>query len=83
MIHELKCWPKFFDASWAGHKPFEIRIDDRDYRIGDSVILREYDPESKKYSGREIDGTIRYVSTVFCKPGYVAFTFDEFKRRKH
>jgi hypothetical protein len=42
--HELKCHPHFFAAIAAGKKTFEIRRNDRDYRVGDMLNLREYDP---------------------------------------
>ncbi|QJD54544.1 hypothetical protein [Sphingomonas phage Kharn] len=43
-MHELKCHPHFFAAIAAGKKTFEIRRNDRDYRVGDMLNLREYDP---------------------------------------
>jgi len=42
--HELKCHPHFFAAISEGKKTFEIRRNDRDYRVGDRLDLREYDP---------------------------------------
>ncbi len=42
--HELKCHPHFFAAIVEGKKTFEIRRDDRKYRVGDTMTLREYDP---------------------------------------
>ena len=44
MTHELKCHPAPFQAVKDGSKPFEWRKDDRDYRVGDTLWLREYDP---------------------------------------
>ena len=39
-IHELKCWPEFFDAIEDGDKTFEVRVNDRGFQKGDFVILR-------------------------------------------
>ena len=48
--HELKCHPHFFAAIAAGKKTFEIRRNDRDYRIGDMLNLRRRPPPSPKGS---------------------------------
>ena len=53
--HELKCHPHFFAAIAAGKKTFEIRRNDRDYRIGDMLNLREYDP-TFGFTGRRLSG---------------------------
>lgn len=42
--HELKCWPESFEAIATGVKTFEIRKDDRGYRVGDYLLLREWKP---------------------------------------
>lgn len=42
--HELKCWPAFFDDVASGKKTFEVRQNDRDYKVGDVLFLREFEP---------------------------------------
>jgi hypothetical protein len=43
MTHELKIPPKNYrDVRW-GDKSFELGKNDRDYKIGDTIILREWD----------------------------------------
>jgi len=40
-IHELKTDPDAFVASFRGDKLYEIRLDDREFRMGDMLVLRE------------------------------------------
>lgn len=58
-IHELKTVHPYFSQIWFDEKNFEIRKNDRNYKMGDRLILREYDKENelKPYSGR----------CIFCK----------------
>ena len=82
MVNVLKTHPKWFAGLWDGSKPFEIRFDDRGYKVGDKMILREFDPESQgdPYSGRAIERTITCMVTSAEFPGlhygYVALGFD-------
>lgn len=51
-IHELKTWPVYFTAIDTGFKKFEIRKNDRNFKDGDLLILREYSFELKEYTER-------------------------------
>lgn len=70
MHHDLKIWPKFFDAVQRGDKPFEVRKNDRSFAVGDTLVLKEWEPDSfdmqdmiKKghYTGRVTEKLIVYV----------------------
>jgi hypothetical protein len=72
-IHELKTWPDFFQHILDGVKPFELRKDDRDFQAGDALLLREYDPKLKEYTGRQTRRFVTYklvewegLSDEFC-----------------
>lgn len=58
--HDLKCQPPFFEAVRCGDKPFEVRKDDRDYRVGDTLILREWRLDWKDYTGRMVRKRVTY-----------------------
>lgn len=60
--HRLKTWPEFFVALLSGAKTFEIRTNERDFRVGDVLILVEYDPETAQFSGRELRRVITYIT---------------------
>lgn len=57
-IVEKKILPKYFDAVIHDKKKFEICKDEDDLRIGDAVILKEWNGE--KYTGREVGRNIVY-----------------------
>jgi len=44
VIHDLKTWPQYFARLVDGSKTFEVRKDDRGYQTGDTLVLREFDP---------------------------------------
>lgn len=60
-IHELKTWPHYFAAVRAGTKTFEIRKNDRDFVVGDTLILQEFDPEDGAYTGQIETRAIRFL----------------------
>jgi len=61
MIVEKKIWPNYFDLVASGRKKFEIRIADFDIADGDTLVLKEWDPETKDYTGRSIERKVGYV----------------------
>jgi len=50
--HELKILPVHFDAVEDGVKTFELRLNDRDYKVGDVLWLKEWDDDRKIFTGR-------------------------------
>ena len=48
MQHSLKCWPEFFHQTFHGRKRFELRRNDRDFKVGDELLLKEWDPQGLK-----------------------------------
>ena len=58
-IHELKINPLYYSYVESGIKTFEIRKNDRDFKIGDVLHLKEYTKNC--YSGNEILCEITYI----------------------
>lgn len=77
--HELKTWPDFFAAVRSGAKRFELRKNDRDFREGDSVRLREWSPSDASYTGREIVAKIGYLTDWpgSLVEGHVCFALEQ------
>lgn len=59
VIHEIKILPKYYDMVISNIKHFELRKDDRDYEVGDFLVLKEYD--GSVYTGRETEVKIEYI----------------------
>ena len=65
IIHDLKCWPKFFDAIADGRKRHDLRRStDRDFRVGDVLNLLEFDPSLDDYTGRSQLVKVTYVTSA-------------------
>ncbi|ECK7389126.1 DUF3850 domain-containing protein [Salmonella enterica subsp. enterica] len=75
-VHTLKIWPEFFQPVLDGVKRAELRLNDRNYRAGDVLFLREFLPADDSYSGRYVSVTISSVDDVSAiAPGYVLLSF--------
>lgn len=74
VTHDVKCWPEPFDARAAGLKPWELRLNDRDYRVGDTLRQRRWSPALDDYTGEVDEHLITWAlyGPVFGLPeGYV------------
>ena len=61
MTHELKCWPRYYEAILWNHRTFELRKNDRSFQTGDTLRLREWDPETKEYTGRHTERRVIHI----------------------
>lgn len=60
-VHMLKTWPIHFEAVNSWKKNFEVRKNDRDFQVGDQLILQEFAPELGVYTGRSIVANVQYI----------------------
>lgn len=58
---EKKVWPEYFQQIIDGKKTFELRLNDFDISEGDILVLNEWDPNTKKYTGRTLEKKVGYV----------------------
>ena len=61
VMHHLKTWPTFFHEVCVGRKLFEVRKDDRDFQMGDTLVLEEWEPTTQEYTGRTISAEVTYI----------------------
>lgn len=60
MIHHLKILPPYFKAVAQQKKTFEARKNDRDYKVGDVLILEEWAPGTG-YTGQMCARFVTYI----------------------
>lgn len=73
-VHELKSWLVYFNATIRGMKKFEVRYNDRHYLEGDELVLKEFDPHLRIYTGRQVRADVTYVmplEPLGIAPGFV------------
>ncbi len=79
-IHTIKIYPQWFDRVANGTKRVEIRRADRDYQIGDQLVMREIESTMlcDRYTEREV--TVDVTHVLYSVPGlsadYVALSIS-------
>lgn len=72
-IIEKKIRPEYFELVKSGKKRFELRLADFKVKQDDVLILKEWNPKTKKYTGRKIKKRVKYV---------LKFKLDDFNQKK-
>lgn len=60
-IIKKKIWPEYFDAVVSGKKKYELRLNDFEVKEDDTLMLEEWNPETKEYTGRKVEKKVTYV----------------------
>lgn len=61
-VHVLKSWPEYWESVDSERKTCELRKDDRGgFHEGDVLFLVEWDPDTKRYTGRRCGRVITHV----------------------
>ena len=77
-VHDLKIYPGYFSDVLCGIKNFEVRYNDRNFKVGDFVRLREFlMPDI--YTGSFVMREIVYIldDPRYCLGGYVVLGLRE------
>lgn len=74
-VHNLKIKPQYFKDVVSGIKTFEVRKNDRNFKVGDLMVLETYDNE--KFTRGFVKTEITYIldDPKYCKKGYVILGF--------
>ena len=77
--HSLKTLPVHFNDIMSGIKTAEIRLNDRRFSVGDTLILREW---KERYTGRLTPVKVTHIlddSQKGIDSGYVMLSFGRIK----
>lgn len=86
ITHDLKSVPEVFQHAMNGTKTHEFRRNDRDFALGDIIVLNEYEPEMDDYSGayvRAVISNITYGPDFGIPDQHCVFSFRVLSTMKH
>ncbi len=72
-VIKKKIWPEYFELVAGRKKKFELRLNDFEVNEGDTLVLEEWDPKTKQYTGRKIEKKVDYI---------LKFKLDDFGQKK-
>ena len=72
-IIKKKTWPEHFNLVKNGKKRFDIRLADFKIKEGDVLVLEEWDPKKKIYTGRKLAKKVKYI---------LKFKLDDFGQKE-
>lgn len=76
MVHELKIAPNYFEKVVSKEKSFEVRYNDRNFKVGDILKLVEYVDGS--YTSQSIFVKVTYILREFegLQPNFVVLSIE-------
>jgi len=74
---EKKTYIEYFERMLSGEKKFELRLADWQCAPGDILILREWNPKTKQYTGRQIE---KEISCVVKSKDLKVFTKEDIEK---
>lgn len=58
---EKKILPEYFELILSGKKKYDFRLADFDIKEGDILVLKEWNKDEQRFTGREIEKNVLYV----------------------
>ena len=77
-IVRKKAWPEFFEKVLKGEKKFDLRLGDFNINEGDVLVLEEWDPKTKEYTGRKIEKKVKSLMRTKNLDFWTKEEIDEF-----
>ena len=74
---EKKIWPANFEAVLSGKKTYEPRLQDFEINVGDTLVLKEWNPKTGEYTGRVVEKKVTEVLKLSPKELYKYWTHEE------
>lgn len=76
-VHELKIKRKYCIEIIKGTKKFEIRLNDRDFKVGDILHLKEINDFNGHYTGFDTFVRVEYIHDgLGLEEGYVCMSIS-------
>lgn len=78
-LHWLKSWPQHFAAVVNGDKKAEMRLNDREFMVGDILGLEEWDQNKKDHTGRQFFVRVTHIGEKYAgvvDNNYVLLSFE-------
>ncbi|KKT86239.1 MAG: hypothetical protein UW85_C0005G0029 [Parcubacteria group bacterium GW2011_GWA1_Parcubacteria_45_10] len=60
-VIKKKAWPELFEAVVSGKKKYDLRLNEFEINEGDTLLLEEWDPKTKTYTGRSVEKKAGHV----------------------
>ena len=78
MIHKIKVDPIYYESLLNGSKLFELRYNDRNYKVDDHLIIYEF--ENGQTLGRALRFKVTFVLSNYCGllDGYVILSLQRY-----
>ena len=63
-VHHVKSWPQYFVRIKEGQRTHDLRRNDRDFQVGDTMVLAEFDPQAQNYTGQTCEVEITSMTSM-------------------